>query len=78
MLELIQKHPLFMIALIAHLLVSLAMCVLSWISWSNETGVGSVAEERKTKCLWNAIAWTVSLVVIILCLFLIYSTNLLV
>lgn len=78
MFELIQKHPVFMSLLIAHLVVSLTMCILSWIWWSNETGVSADAEERKTKCLANAITWSVSLVVIIFCLFLIYSTNLLV
>jgi len=78
MLELIQKHPLFMIALIAHLLVSLAMCVLSWIHFSNEKGVTSDEKDRQGRSLGNAIAWSVSVVVIIICLFLIYSTNLLV
>ena len=77
MSELIKKHLLFIIALIAHLLVSLTMCVLSWISWSNETGVGSDAEERKTKCLWNAIAWSVSLVVMLLFVYLTFYTQLL-
>ena len=75
MFEIIRKHPIFMGALLAHLAVSIAMCVLSWYSYSNETGVGSDAEARKTKCLVNAITWSVSLVVIILCLVIIYGKN---
>lgn len=82
MSELIKKHftkkNLFIIALIAHLVVSLAMCVVSWISWSNETGVGADAEKRKTNCLVNAIAWSVSLFVMLLFAYLTFNTQLLV
>jgi nicotinamide riboside transporter PnuC len=73
MLEIIKKHPIFMSALLAHLVVSAVFCGLSWYHWSNETGIGSDAEARQTKCLVNSIAWTVSLVVIILCLVIIYG-----
>jgi hypothetical protein len=73
----ITGKQVFIIALIVHLIVSITLCVLSWMSWSDESGVGSEAEARKTKCFWNAMAWTASLAVIALFMCFVFATKLL-